>query len=68
MIDYEKAAYWFQKAANQNDSYAQYRLGYCYYKGQGVLKNSEKAAYWYKKAAEQGKENARKALNALLPN
>jgi len=62
LINYEKAAYWFQKAANQNDSYAQYSLGYCYEYGKGALKNSEKAAYWYKKAAVQGNADAQYKL------
>ena len=37
---------------------AQFRLGRCYYNGNGVSTDYEKAVYWYTKAAEQGDSDA----------
>ena len=53
------------KAAEQGDSTAQYMLGFCYAKGEGVAQDKTKAAYWYEKAAEQGDEMAKDALAKL---
>ncbi len=39
--------------AEQGDSKAQNRLGFCYYNGVNIEKNLEKAFGWYLKAAEQ---------------
>ena len=55
--DCEKAAYWFTKAAEQGDGYAQMRLGYSYANGEGVPKDFEKANYWFTKAVEQGNKS-----------
>ena len=41
-------------AAEQGDASAQYNLGGCYKRGQGVTKDEAEAARWYRKAAEQG--------------
>lgn len=51
--DYEKAFYWFEKSAEQDNKFAQYSLANLYYYGNGVEKNLEKAFGWYMKAAEQ---------------
>lgn len=48
------AAYWYQKAAEQNYASGQNGLGGCYFKGKGVPVDYEKAAYWFKKAADNG--------------
>ena len=40
------------------DAEAQYKLGVCYDKGQGVDKNNLEAFQWFQKAAEQGHANA----------
>jgi TPR repeat protein len=45
--------YWYQKAANQGDSDAQYRVGLAYYAGWGVQKNGPNAATWFGKSANQ---------------
>lgn len=50
---HKKAAYWYQKAAEQGHEVAQCRLGFMYEYGQGVEQNYEQALYWYNKAAEQ---------------
>ena len=52
--DYEKAVYWFKKAANQWNAHAQYRLGVCYSMGKGVKQDNKQAFEWYKKSADQG--------------
>ena len=41
-------------AAEQGNVDAQFILGECYSKGEGVKQDYEQAAYWYRKAAEQG--------------
>ena len=43
-----------QKAADQGDAAAQFRLGLAYRTGRGVEKSDEEAARWYQKAADQG--------------
>ena len=55
---YEQAIYWWQKAADAGDSGAQYRLAFCYLKGDGVEKDVEKAVYWCQKAADAGNSGA----------
>jgi len=60
--DYEKAVYWYAKAAEQGYVYAQFNLAYFYEMGQGVPQDFEKAAYWYAKAAEQGHDGAQCTL------
>ena len=54
--DYQKAAYWYEKAAEQGYSLAQESIGDCYRDGTGVEKDNEKAAYWYEKAASNPEE------------
>ena len=50
----EKIFYWSEKLVKNNNAFAQYILGKCYYHGIGVEKNSEEAVKWYKKASDQG--------------
>ena len=45
---------------------AQYTLGECYEKGNGVDKNIIEAAYWYRRAAKQKCQKARKNLQRLV--
>ena len=54
--DYQQAAYWYGKAANQDDGYAQLNLGVMYEKGWGVPQNLERAKQLYARAA--GSSNA----------
>ena len=44
----------YRKGTERGDFYMQYNLGYCYYHGQGVVKDYTKVLYWFCKAAEQG--------------
>lgn len=54
IIDYQKAAEWFEKAAEQGMLRAQYNLAECYYEGVGVPCDKQKAVEWWTKAAGQG--------------
>lgn len=49
--DRRKAAEWYEKAANQGVSEAQFNLALCYDKGEGVQQDYLKAAEWYEKSA-----------------
>src|SRR5229473_6088037 len=40
--------------AEAGDADSEYRLGLCYYNGEGVAKDFSEAVKWYRKAAEQG--------------
>ena len=53
-LNYEKAAYWYLKAAEQGNGSAMNNLANCYKHGNGVEKDSIKAVEWYKKSAQQG--------------
>lgn len=44
--------------ANDNNAYAQLRLGSLYYYGQGIQEDEKLAVYWWKKAAAQGNAEA----------
>lgn len=57
-----KAFEWFMKAANQNDALAQFNVGNCFYKGEGVVLNYKEAVEWYTKAAMQGEVDAQNML------
>ena len=54
----------YHKAAEQGDAKAQFNLGWCYSKGEGVAKDTKTAVAWYRKAAEQGDMAAQYALGA----
>lgn len=60
-----EAIKWYQKAAEQGSADAQYKLGVCYEKGEGVEKDAVEAAKWYQEAAEQGNKYAQYNLAAL---
>ena len=48
----------WQKAADRDLAGAQYNLGACYAKVEGVPKSFKEAVRWYRKAAEQGDADA----------
>lgn len=56
--DFNSAASWYRKSAEQGLSIAQGFLGACYYYGDGVEKNIEVAMKWLKLGADQGSEYA----------
>lgn len=57
--NYEKAAFWFGKAARQGISNAQYNLGVLYQQGLGVPRDMKEAIKWYRSAADLGHPEAR---------
>ena len=61
----EKAVEYFRRAAKDNNKEAQFMIGLCYERGEGVRVEKTMAIYWYSKAAEQGHLLAQKRLNKL---
>ena len=57
--DYKMALGYFLKAANQNNSEAQYILGYFYTGGIGTKQDLTQSLKWYQKAAKNGHLNAK---------
>lgn len=57
--NYEKAAFWFGKAAGQGVANARYNLGVLYQQGLGVPKDMKEAIKWYRAAADLGHPEAR---------
>ena len=51
-----------QKAADQGDAEAQFKLAVCYYEGDGIKQDKAEAVKWYRKAAEQGDAEAQYLL------
>ncbi|MDR0872547.1 MAG: sel1 repeat family protein [Prevotellaceae bacterium] len=60
--NYEQAAFWYKKAAEQDYRKAQNDLGNFYFSGIGVKQDYEQATFWYHKAAEQGDEKSQSYL------
>lgn len=54
--DYERALYWYLKAAKLGDVLAQSRVGWFYFVGYrgSAAQNYDKAVYWYTKSANSG--------------
>jgi uncharacterized protein len=52
--DYKEAMKWFQRAAQQGDAGAMYRVGYMYFSGQGVSLNLNESVRWFKQSAQEG--------------
>lgn len=52
--DYNQAAIWYRKAAEQGHIHAQFNLGRLYGLGRGVSENQTQALHWYRQAADQG--------------
>lgn len=53
-IDYEQAARWYRRAADQGDPDSQSNLGVLYLQGQGVARNEAEAMRWFQRAAASG--------------
>jgi len=47
--DNKKAAYWYEKAAEQGSGHAQFKIAFFYYDGIGVEQDFKKSIYWYEK-------------------
>lgn len=57
-----------KSAAEQGNAYAQFRLGWNYYIGNGVAPNRMESLKWYRKAAEQGYREAQDILEIIEAN
>ena len=68
MEDYEKAFYWFSKAAEKGHAKAQNYLGAMYSSGRGVDENFEEAYIWLSIAAKQNHPNAQCRLALMYIN
>jgi hypothetical protein len=67
--DYEKAFYWFKKAAKQDNASAQHNLGVMYNQGLYVEKNLEAAIKYVSLACENGLvDGCRSAVSLLDPS
>ena len=51
-----------KSAAEEGNVEAQFKLGRCYYYGEGVEQDKAEAVKWYRKAAEQGNADAQSSL------
>ena len=60
--DYERAVFWYGKAAVQGNRDAQYNLAVAYAFGEGVGLDLAEAALWYRRAARQGHTLAQYSL------
>ncbi|MBU6468881.1 MAG: sel1 repeat family protein [Betaproteobacteria bacterium] len=56
--DFDHALFWFNKAAEQNNSVALNNLGFLFSEGYGVKADSPKALQYYKRSAELGNLDA----------
>lgn len=52
--------------AKEGNAEAQYRLGLCFLKGDGVKRSPSQAKFWFSKAARQGHRTAERSLR-LIP-
>ncbi|WP_430227739.1 DUF2628 domain-containing protein [Paraburkholderia tropica] len=66
--DFEKAAYWYSKAAAQHQENAETSLGLMYVQGLGVEKDPEKALALFRDAAGQGNSDAQNDLGIVYEN
>ena len=60
-----EAFQWYQKAADQGYTPAQYSLGTLYAKGLGTRQNNKKAAKWFRAAADKGFTEAQNDLGLM---
>ncbi|WP_081858112.1 tetratricopeptide repeat protein [Thiomonas sp. FB-Cd] len=63
--DFQRAAYWFQKAADSGHTPSQFNLAMLYEYGLGVNRDLTAASAWYEKAAQLGHEKAKERLNQI---
>jgi len=65
--DFQQAANWFQRSAQQGYRKAQYHIGVMYARGVGVSRDYARAYAWLKVAACQGSRRARRYLERIAP-
>ena len=67
--DYGQAAYWYRKAAEQDNDHAMYYLAQMYCHGGSVVpQDYEQAVYWFRQAAEKGNSYAQFYLGSCYDN
>lgn len=67
--DWDKAHYWYKKAAEYGNAQAQTNFGCIYYNGSGsYAKDYQTASIWFLKAAEQGEVQAQRLLGYMYQN
>jgi TPR repeat protein len=67
-IDYNNAAFWYERAVAGQNAAAMHRLGYLYLYGHGVSKNPPKGIRLWKDAAARGYEEAQLDLGMAYEN
>ena len=65
IVDYKKAAYWFERAARQDHVYAEEHLARLYEDGLGVQKDYKQALYWYSCSADHDNADALYSLGRM---
>ena len=65
LVNFKTGRYWYERAAEQEYSPAQYSLGAMYEFGEGGPRDLEIALIWYKRAATNGDVNAQSKLGAM---
>lgn len=63
--DLKKAFYWFKRAAEHGQRFAQYELAICLLDGRGTEKNEQEAIEWLRKSGTNGFLNAIDKLSEL---
>lgn len=63
--NYSNAYKWYDSAAKQGSSKAQFGLGNCYAAGHGVDENKKEAIEWYKRSANNGNCDAQMELGYI---
>ena len=64
--DYANAVLHYREAAKRNHAEAQFQLGCCYEKGEGVPADFAEAFKWWRTAAENGNADAENKLQELV--
>ena len=68
LTNYTEAMKWYKKAAEKENAYAMFRIGYLYDYGQGEKKDYTTAMEWYKKAADKNMVLAKHFIAYLYYN
>lgn len=63
--DYKEAFHTLLPLASKGVPQAEYAVGYMYYYGYGVARDSESGMFWMEKSAEQNYKPARDALDMI---
>ena len=67
-LDMSENVYAYLQEARNGNAYAQYKLGFSFYTGDGVRKNYSEAVKWLRKSAEQGYAKAQNHLGFCYYN